>query len=202
MSNQPFRWRTVVEVAVIAVVIYVLVGAPGLSTSLQGDSSPAQKVPVAKAKVESLVYPDKDLKCPEHEFRIHIFSTSPLVVYVDDFVSEAEARHLVDTRYDPTTNQSYMHMTQILTQITAQKNGKSLPSSTKAARQRMNPSANPKKRSSTATQLSSASSSGHCRSRAGRRKLSSSVCGRRGTMSVGIMRIIMIGRVAVRRVGG
>ena len=101
MSSQPasFRWRTIVEVAVISIVIYVFLGTPGLPSSSTSESKAQNDVPVARAKAESLVYPDKDLRCPKHEFDVHIFSTSPLVVYIDGFLSEAEADHLVEIRY-------------------------------------------------------------------------------------------------------
>jgi prolyl 4-hydroxylase len=100
MSSQPasFRWRTIVEVTVISIVIYVFLGTPGLPSSSTNESQVYNDVPVARAKVESLVYPDKDLRCPKHEFDVHIFSTSPLVVYIDGFLNEAEADHLVEIR--------------------------------------------------------------------------------------------------------
>ena len=101
MSSQPasFRWRTIVEVAVISVIIYLFLGTPGLPSSSTSESKGQNDVPLGRAKVESLVYPDKDLRCQKNEFDIHIFSTSPLVIYLDGFLSEAEADHLIDIRY-------------------------------------------------------------------------------------------------------
>ena len=99
MSNQQFRWRTVVEVAVISVVIYVLAGAPGRPASLKGTSTDHERVPVAIAKTENLVCPAEDLQCSKDAYDTHIFSRSPLVIYVDGFLSEAEADHFVDIRY-------------------------------------------------------------------------------------------------------
>lgn len=98
-SQSSFRWRTIVEVAVISVVIYIFLGAPGLPSSEGGKSTVQDEVPLARAKVESLVYPDKDLTCRRHEFDAHIFSTGPLVVYLDGFLSNSEAEHLIDIRY-------------------------------------------------------------------------------------------------------
>jgi prolyl 4-hydroxylase len=98
-SQSSFRWRTIVEVAAISVVIYIFLGAPGLSSSESGKSTVQDDVPLARAKVESLVYPDKDLKCPRHELDVHIFSASPLVVYLDGFLNNEEAEHLIDIRY-------------------------------------------------------------------------------------------------------
>lgn len=99
MSGQPsFRWRTIVEVVVISAVIYLFLGTPGLRSSSTVKSTTHGDVPVAKAKVESLVYPNKDLECEKHDFGIHIFSTNPLGVYLDGFLSDQEAEHLVDIR--------------------------------------------------------------------------------------------------------
>nr|POF15231.1 prolyl 4-hydroxylase 1 [Quercus suber] len=105
MSNaqeQPFRWRTVLEVGVIAAVIYIVLGAPGLSSKTAGSSAKdgQQDVPISKAKIESLVFPRADLQCPQPQYDVHVFSTSPLVLYVDNFVTEAEADHLVDISND------------------------------------------------------------------------------------------------------
>lgn len=99
MAGEGFRYRTIAEVAVISAVIYVLLGAPGISSnagtsSLSGGHDGTQ----AKAKVESLVYPAADLKCPEHAYSINLFSTSPLVIHIDNFVSEAEIQHLIALR--------------------------------------------------------------------------------------------------------
>ncbi|KAK4541439.1 hypothetical protein LTR36_008040 [Oleoguttula mirabilis] len=96
-TGQGFRWRTVIEVGLISAVIYVLLGAPGLPASITSGSQAAkQHVPVAGAKIQSLVYPDKDLQCPGHNYDIHVFSTTPLIIYIDGFLSDSEAEHLVD----------------------------------------------------------------------------------------------------------
>ena len=106
MSNgATFRWRTVVEVAAISAVIYFLLGTPGLrGSSLTGKTSSSleqtlQDEPVARAKSDRLVYPEPNLTCDRHDFEIHVFSTSPLVIYVDGFLSERETEHLIEVRY-------------------------------------------------------------------------------------------------------
>ncbi|KAK5165952.1 uncharacterized protein LTR77_008876 [Saxophila tyrrhenica] len=97
MSDKPFRWRTIVEVAAISIVIYIVLGAPGLKTPSHIESTSEQDVPIARARAESLVYPDwKDLKCSKHGVDMHIFSTQPLVIYIDGFLSGDEVEHLVD----------------------------------------------------------------------------------------------------------
>lgn len=101
MSDKPFRWRTIIEVAIISIGLYVFLGAPGLRSARQTDTqSREQDVPVAQARAESLVYPDvKNLQCSQHDYHVHIFSTDPLVVYIDGFLSDREAKHLVEIRY-------------------------------------------------------------------------------------------------------
>ena len=101
MSGESFRWRTIAELAVISVALYFFFGSSGFSTPAKDLTSTEKDVPVARAKAESLVYPDKGLKCPKHEFESHIFSTNPLVIYVHGFVSENEAEHLIDIRFVP-----------------------------------------------------------------------------------------------------
>ena len=98
MATESFRWRTVLEVAVISIVIYIFLGTPGLRNSLEGKSASDKDVPIARAKIESLVYPNEELKCAKHDFGIHVFSTNPLVIYIERFLSEMEAQHLVDIR--------------------------------------------------------------------------------------------------------
>ncbi|KAF2773965.1 hypothetical protein EJ03DRAFT_263816 [Teratosphaeria nubilosa] len=98
-SQQSFRWRTVLEVAVISAVIYVLLGTPGL-TSINTNSTAEQNVPIARAKVENIVYQEPGLQCPDHHYDIRIFSQTPLVILIDNFISDREAGHLIDISYD------------------------------------------------------------------------------------------------------
>ena len=99
MPANSVRWRTVLEVGLISAVLYILIGAPGLPFTIFQNSRPEEiDVPVARASTESLVYPDKDLKCSSHDVGIHLFSTSPLIIYIDDFLSESETKHLIDIR--------------------------------------------------------------------------------------------------------
>ena len=100
MSESRVKYRTVLEIIVIAAVIYVLVGTPGLqfSTSSNQSRSPQDDVSNARAKVENLVYPSKELNCARRNYEILVFSTSPLVLYIDGFLSEQEADHLIAER--------------------------------------------------------------------------------------------------------
>jgi prolyl 4-hydroxylase len=101
MPPPSFRWRTILEIAAIVSVLYVFLGAPGLSGSLTSGGDEKKDVVKPKAhniKPESLVYPDPDLQCPEHRYDVHIYSTKPLVVYIDGFLSHGEADALVEMR--------------------------------------------------------------------------------------------------------
>lgn len=104
MPTSSFRWRTVLELVAIVSALYIFLGAPGLSgssslTSEGGEKKNVQGVkPKPHIRPESLVYPDPDLQCPEHGYDVHIYSTKPLVIYIDGFLSHEEADALVDMR--------------------------------------------------------------------------------------------------------
>ncbi|KAK4949512.1 hypothetical protein LTR10_012130 [Elasticomyces elasticus] len=94
-KKESLRWRTPVEIGLIAAVIYVLLGAPGLPTWIWPDSTPVHEAS-PRAKIESLVNPSKGLQCPKHTYDVHVFSATPLIIYIDGFLSDEEAHHLVD----------------------------------------------------------------------------------------------------------
>lgn len=108
MANESRIYRTALEMAIISMVIYILVGAPGissLSSSSSHDNSDSDSATSGlfsnsdkKVKIEHLVYPSKNLTCPKHDYTTHIFSTSPLVIYIEDFLSAEEVEHLIALR--------------------------------------------------------------------------------------------------------
>jgi prolyl 4-hydroxylase len=104
MPPSSFRWRTVLELAAIISAVYIFLGAPGFSGSSLTSGGVKKNVQGVKPKPkphirpESLVYPDPDLKCQEHGYDVHIYSTKPLVIYIDGFLSHEEADALVDLR--------------------------------------------------------------------------------------------------------
>ena len=94
-GNESRTFRTAIEFAVISIVIYVLLGAPGISSSTPS-SNINDKPETSNVKTDHLVYPAKDLICPNtHSYKTHIFSTSPLVIYIDNFLSPSEVSHLI-----------------------------------------------------------------------------------------------------------
>lgn len=113
MANESRIYRTALEMAIISMVIYILVGAPGISSSSSPSSSSSSSHDNSdsdsatsglfsnsdkKVKIEHLVYPSKSLTCPKHDYTTHIFSTSPLVIYIEDFLSAEEVEHLIALR--------------------------------------------------------------------------------------------------------
>lgn len=129
MASQPFRYRTIFEIAAISIILYIFLGFPGLAGKevVQDDSS---RVVPSQAKIGKLVYPSMNLQCPRHEYTVNIFSTAPLVIHIDGFLGEAEADHLIQLRYisDPSFNKPS------LTTNLAQTNGTSPQSPTKASK--------------------------------------------------------------------
>lgn len=100
-ETSSFRYRTIVEVAIISLIIYYFLFTSGLSTSSSSSASNHDvQEPAAsqsRAKIESLVTSDPNLNCAPHRFQnVHILCTSPLVIYIDGFLSNAEADHLIN----------------------------------------------------------------------------------------------------------
>ena len=99
-SSQPaFRWRTILELTVIGSVVYFFLGAPGLSDLLAAGSKDVVAAPNTKLlKPNSLVYPDLNLECAQHNYEVHLFSAKPLVIYIDGFLTGEEADALIELR--------------------------------------------------------------------------------------------------------
>ncbi|OCK83903.1 hypothetical protein K432DRAFT_321289 [Lepidopterella palustris CBS 459.81] len=92
---------TVIQYAFLFIAAYILAGAP-LSKILLGNShnnhaeGDMAAEQISWEKSEALVIPGKNLNCPRHEYIVHIFSREPLVVYIEGFLSDGEAEHLVE----------------------------------------------------------------------------------------------------------
>lgn len=69
----------------------------GASSSLSSSAS-HKEAHSAVLDAEKLVFPEKDLQCPQHSYETHILSTEPLVVYIEGFLSKQETEHLVNIR--------------------------------------------------------------------------------------------------------
>ena len=93
---------SLLQYGVLALVAYVFAGAPLLT--LLSDGAPERRgaagIRNASLVLERLAIPRPGLVCEEHRFRgVHVLRTEPLVVYIEGFLSEDEAREVVDVRY-------------------------------------------------------------------------------------------------------
>jgi prolyl 4-hydroxylase len=47
----------------------------------------------------SLIASDEPLDCPAHSYNTFIVSRQPLIIYIENFLSPEESKHLLDIRY-------------------------------------------------------------------------------------------------------
>jgi prolyl 4-hydroxylase len=101
MHASSFSFAAVFQYAFFAVVVYVLAGAPLQAVFTASESSAASaRDGIAQEKLESLVIPDKNLSCAEHNYKgVYILSREPLVVYIEGFLSDEETEEVVRKRY-------------------------------------------------------------------------------------------------------
>jgi prolyl 4-hydroxylase len=90
--------------------IYLFVIAPGLRTLFPGqppavffddDFYRPDEVAPASSSASNKVKPDgsDELNCADDAYRVHLFSRSPLVIYVENFLSRPETDHLLSIRF-------------------------------------------------------------------------------------------------------
>jgi hypothetical protein len=77
--------------------LYVLVYLP-LSHILYGSPQHRSKLQSVSFN-SSFIATDEPLVCPEHNFNTHILSHEPLMIYIEDFLSASESKHLLQIRY-------------------------------------------------------------------------------------------------------
>ena len=109
MANRSFSLSTLAQYAFLAVIGYVLAGAPLSSILFSGSKDGSgrksvgkmrgQGVKISREKLESLVVPEANLSCAEHRYRgMHVLSRDPLVVYIEGFLGEGEIDEVVELR--------------------------------------------------------------------------------------------------------
>jgi prolyl 4-hydroxylase len=100
MNSQLYHPATLLQYAVILAAIYVFLNGPFSGVS-QGQSSSDESydIPLSQEKADQLVYPDTGLQCDTHPYNVHIFSRSPLVIYIPNFISKVESKHMIEIRY-------------------------------------------------------------------------------------------------------
>ena len=89
---------SVLQFAVIAVLGYILAGTP-LQSLLSPVPTAEQSSVFALHGDQVLVVPDKNLSCARHDYTVHLLAREPLVIYIEDFLSADEAKHVVEMRY-------------------------------------------------------------------------------------------------------
>ena len=98
-----------VQYAFLAALAYILAGAPlskllvsrtNADSALSGSSLGAKKGVDTTSKLENLVIPEKNLSCAAHAYKgVYVLSREPLVVYIEGFIGEEEAKEVVALRY-------------------------------------------------------------------------------------------------------
>jgi prolyl 4-hydroxylase len=94
------RLTTIIEYLLLSIPLYIFVGSPllkVLAPSIFGVSDTENYQ--SFEKTDSLVLPDENLACAPHNYNVRILSREPLVVYIDGFLGQKEAEHLVNVAY-------------------------------------------------------------------------------------------------------
>lgn len=113
MASLP-KLSTVVSWIIYLIPIYIFVFAP-LLRQFFPESPEAELDDVdydidtdlpSHLKDDSFISPEDGVPfhCPagSNDYKIHILALEPLVIYIEDFLKDWEADHLVDVRYAPT----------------------------------------------------------------------------------------------------
>jgi prolyl 4-hydroxylase len=92
---------SLIQYAFFAAIVYILAGAPLSSLISDASSASTQRDGnIGQEKLENLVIPEKNLTCVNHAYKgVYVLGREPLVVYIEGFLSDEEASHVVDTRF-------------------------------------------------------------------------------------------------------
>ncbi|KAF2441326.1 hypothetical protein P171DRAFT_394328 [Karstenula rhodostoma CBS 690.94] len=104
MSGRSFPLASILQYTVLAILGYVLAGAPLLSfvtgptyEDRKARASTGRPSPLSHDKAAGLIIPERNMSCTEHMYKgLHVLSRDPLVVYVEGFLREDEVQHVVD----------------------------------------------------------------------------------------------------------
>lgn len=99
MTSSIYQPGTILPYVAIFVAVYLFLNG-SLTTTSQSQSGVEQDYerPLSQDKKEALIYPDPNLKCDVLPHDIHVFSRSPLIIYIPDFLTKAESDHLIKIR--------------------------------------------------------------------------------------------------------
>lgn len=92
------KFGKLVEYAILAIPLFFFVLLPLIRPYLEDDSFDDSAVAVSSDKIESLVYPEPGLQCEEHKVNAHVLYKDPLVIYIENFLSPAEADEVIRIR--------------------------------------------------------------------------------------------------------
>lgn len=167
--------------------VYLFIVAPGLRTLFPGQPpavffdddfyGPDELAPVITETEDS----GNELNCADDAYRVHLFSRSPLVIYIEDFLSRTETEHLLAIRSFFPCN----IFNKANANGTVKTNTPLQPSSTAPPNASTHPYASPTAHSCLQTTAScNASNPAPARSRAGAQTCPLNRCGHSGTMSL------------------
>ena len=102
----PIGLRRVVEIALPLVIAYAFFGAPLPAfvqelLSSEGASTPIHFSPEnLEWAIDTLALPSEHqhTACSEHDYKTHVFSRDPLVIYLENFLSREEVADLLKLR--------------------------------------------------------------------------------------------------------
>ena len=97
LSAMPFASGTILQYTFLAVFGYILAGAPFLSL-LAGPSGGVVNH-FSFDQADNLVVPEPDLNCEEYGYKVHLLVREPLVAYIEGFLTNEEAEHVVKMRW-------------------------------------------------------------------------------------------------------
>ena len=86
--------------------IYVLLYLP-LQHMLSGSGNNISKFRGTQYNA-SLIASDEPLSCPSHSYNTFVVSRQPLIIYIENFLSPEESKHLLDIRYLPSGSGSLL----------------------------------------------------------------------------------------------
>lgn len=102
-STMAPKFSTIFGYLIALIPAYILVFAPlsRLILGPQGSENDILDTSQLDPNLLSLIDPDEVLDCSSHSYNVHIFSRAPLVIYIESFLSDDEASHMVRERYVP-----------------------------------------------------------------------------------------------------
>lgn len=107
--DMALKLSTVAEYFLISLVLYFLVLSPLLQPYLgfsPGNDEDHAATVESYEKIDTLVYPDANLECPQHAYQTHILSRDPLIIYIPSFLTYEESDELVSLgapHFEPST---------------------------------------------------------------------------------------------------